>query len=758
LWDAKLEVGQTVLTVQECIRQMRNDFRTLTSVMDARFLLGSRSFYQLFEETVWANIERERRHILGEVLIQQKKREDRYKREDYFVEPDIKEGPGGLRDLHYMAWMAKVYLKSKNLSQIKRFPAFSHFEVGKLQYSKGFLLRVRNHLHLLTKRKEDRVLTSYQSDLAQRLGYTDSSNLSSLGRFMRHLYFHLNRIRYGYEEFLTKALDVIDPLPIRSQPGDLHEDFLVVRGNIVLKEGSLLKEDPKLILIALKEANRHSLFLGSGFIWEARKKARDEARGLMKSQEAKRLFLDLVLNPVNPKILRLAHEIGIICIFIPEFKRIRNRMQFGHYHVETVDLHSLKIIEVISEISNGAFDAKWPILRYVFEALEQPDWLYLSGLLHDIGKGFGGDHEEKGATMVPRILKRLGLDGEALKITPFLIRHHLLLIKISQRRDLSDEKTSVQVAQTIQDIETLRFLFLLTVADTIATGPMASSDWKMMFLIELFLKVERILKRGVLASPDATKRLNRARKMLFDSLSPNYPEKDLSHLMEQVSTRYFLNMPLEDMVEHFHLALEMGEKRLAWTLKKLKDAPVTKIILCTYDVPGLFSKMVGIFTINNIKVLSSHIFTLKNGLAFDVYEVTNPMDIYREQERWEKIQREILAVREDAFPLDDLINRKRHSILHAGGNRNFWGKRVDVSNEISDFFTVIEVHSGERVALLYDLAKCLFLLGLDIRFAKVNRDKEKMTGVFYVRDSGGQKIYEEDEIKRINGGIFGVIK
>jgi [protein-PII] uridylyltransferase len=227
--------------------------------------------------------------------------------------------------------------------------------------------------------------------------------------------------------------------------------------------------------------------------------------------------------------------------------------------------------------------------------------------------------------------------------------------------------------------------------------------------------------------------------------------------MDQVSTRYFLSNPLEDMAEHFRLALNMGKKKLAWTLQKLTDAPVTRVILCTHDMPGLFSKMVGVFTLNNIKVLSANIFTLKNGLAFDVYEVTNPLDPYREEKMWDKVQDEAIKAIEERIPLDELITKKERKLFSSSGDYPYPSKKVMIDNEASDFFTIIEVSAKDRIGLLYELAKEVFSLGMDIRFAKVNSDKERMTGVFYVRDSGGQKIYGEHEIEKTKRGVMSVI-
>jgi [protein-PII] uridylyltransferase len=759
LWDAKLEVGHAVLTLQECNRLALADFRFLTSMLDARFLMGSRAFYRLFEAAFWSKLERERSSILKQFLVNQKKRQEKFSNEEYFIEPDIKEGLGGLRDLHFMAWTAKIFFKCKHLREIKRFSVFSHFALDKLHQSESFLLKVRNHLHLLAGgRREDRLLLPHQDKISKSLGYLDGLYNTGPEKFMRHIHLHLNRIRYGSEEFHMKAMDIIDPHPIEPTPDQLPSEFQVLKGNIVLKREGQLSENPLLILQGFQEANLRDLFLGSEFIWEASKKISEDGKELLSMPDAKHIFMDLLLRPKNPKILRLALEIGLIPLFIPEFKKIRNLAQFSYYHSETVDLHSLKALEVAHDISRGFYNDRWPIFQEVFKELTHPDWLFLVGLVHDIGKGYRGDHSKRGSEYIPRILKRLGIGGEALKVLPFLVKYHLLLANTSQRRDLDDEKTSVQVAQTVGDMETLKLLFLLTVVDSLATGPMAGSDWKIMLLCELFFKVRRILERGTLASPDATKKVEEKEKELLKILKDGYSKREILHLMDQVSARYFLNAPLGNVVEHFRLALGMGDARLRWRRQKLKDVPVTRVILCTYDKPGLFSKMVGVFTLHNINVLSGNIFTLKNGLAFDTYEVTNPLDPYREEEMWDKIFEDARLAVEDQLPLDDLINQKARTNLLPTMTFTSQLRRVNIDNKASDFFTLVEVKGGIRTGLLYDLAKTIFSLDLDIRFARVNSDKEKMTGVFYVRDESGQKIYDDSVLDGVKSEILAVMK
>ncbi len=753
LWDAKLEVGHSILTVPESIRLALNDFRVLTALIDSRFLLGSRSFYRLFIEAFWSRIYREKSSLLEKFLIYQHEREDKYHSEAYFVEPDIKDGLGGLRDLHFMAWTAKVYFRCKRLSEIRRFAVFSHFEFNKLGHSRSFLLKVRNYLHLLADRKEDQMLLACQKQISQDLGYKDGPHIEGPEKLMRDLYLHMNRIRYGHDEFKVKALDLIHPLPPESGQDQITPEFQVIKGNVVLKEGTLSERDPSVILRALKEANQRGLFLGSGFIWEAKGIIATKGKDLLKSSGARELFLKIILEPANPKIIRLMLEMGLLTLFIPEFKRIRNLAEFGFYHVRTVDLHSLKALDVLYRISQGAYDEQSPLFKDVFRDLEHQDWLFLATLLHDIGKGHGKNHSKKGAELIPGILNRFGMGEKAAEVVSFLIVQHLFLINISQRRDLGDEKTSVQAAQLIQDKDALRMLFLLSVADSFSTGQMARSEWKIMLLIELFIKVMRILDRGTLASRDATNEIANKKRALVKILTPRFSEKEILELIDQISSRYFLRNTLDDMSLHFPMALTLGNKRHSWHLQKLPNAPVTRVIQCTYDKPGLFSKMAGVFALHNMKILSANIFTLKNGLAFDIYEVTNPLDPLHEAESWDKAHRDLSLALEDRLPLDELI-REKGSAVYPDGYKSPMAKKVKIDNDISDFFTVIEISAGTRIDLIYDLAKKMFSLELDIRFARINSDEEKITGAFYVRDFAGQKVYGDEQTEKIRNEIL----
>ena len=491
---------------------------------------------------------------------------------------------------------------------------------------------------------------------------------------------------------------------------------------------------------------------------EARKVIVSRGKDLISSPEAGDCFLGLILKPKTPRILRLALEIGLITLFMPEFRRIRNLAELGFYHVETVDLHSLACLETVHRISAGGYDEKWPILKESFVAMTHPDWLLLAALLHDIGKGFGNEHAEKGAKRARKIMKRLGIDNDALRVVPLLVRHHLLLAQVAQHRDLNEEKTAVQVAQTVQDKEVLLMLFLLTAADSFSTGPIACTEWKIILLVELFIKVRHILERGLLASPDATNLIEQKKRAILERLALHFPESDILDLFDQISSRYFVNTNLDDMVRHFHLALSMEDSGFAWSIQKLTKAPVTRIILCTHDKPGLFAKMVGVFTLNNVSVLSVQIFTLKNGLAFDTYEVTNPPDPYREEERWTKIRREVALAMEDRLPLDDMLLKKMRQALRATRYQKTQTEQVRVNNEASDFFTILEVRAGAEVELLHRLANTIFSSGLDIRFAKFSSDQEKMSGDFYVRDTFGQKVLEPAQIKTMRKELMDVIR
>lgn len=757
VWDAKLELGYSFFTPDDGVRLLQEEFSVLTALMDLRFLFGSRRLYRAFRRRIREELIRDTANLLDRFLLYQEKRAKKYGIVDFFLEPDIKEGLGGLRDLHFVAWTGGLFLGESGFLRIKQLPGFSHFGPNRLIHSRSFLLKIRNRLHLLSGRREDRLLIPLQRDVAGSLGYNSRPYSSGPERFMRSLYFHLNRVRYDREQFLTRILDSLVPTSHESERDRVIGEFRIRKGHLVLDKQGLTDAEPLVILRSFSQANRLNIPLGSDLIWEAGKRLSLEGRKLTDMPEARELFLEMILEPRNPKIIRLALETGLIELFIPEFKRIRHLVQFGYYHVETVDLHSLNTLQFLYDISAGKLDSRRPDFREVFDNLENPHWLLLSGLIHDIGKGYRGDHSRKGAQIVPRILERLGVSGEGIKTVSFLVRNHLLLANTSQRRDLNDEKTAVQTAQTVQSVSLLNQLYLLTVADCFATGPTASSEWRISLLTELYSKALRVIERGRLASPDATTRLMKRKRILYKALIRDHTKKDILALMDQASDRYYLNTPAKDMEQHFRLGLRMGNKRIRWSLTKLDSAPVTQVTLCTYDMPGLFSRMAGVFSVNNVQVLTAAISTLKNGMAFDVYRVTNPLDPYREKESWKKIYQDAVKAVQDGTELEERLEKKRLRDLASRKPRVDWVRKVRIDNQATDFFTCIEISTGHREGLLYRLAKEISLLGLNIRFATVYSDRERLTGVFYVRDGGGRKIHGASRLQAIRETIISVI-
>jgi len=749
LWDAKLDVGYSIVNLREAKGLIKKEFESLTSVISARFVAGSRSLFREATALFMAGLEEDRKELFTKVMEARAEREIRFDKEVFLLEPELKEGLGGLRDLDYMRWVSRVCLGVDRFAELSGRKEFSHFDLKQLYHARGFLLKIRNYLHSMAGRKEDRLLLEYQRRLASLLGYGDSISLSGTDRFMKEVYLHMNRVRYAVEEFLVKVGDILFPAPVLKTSWFLPPEFCLVKGNLVLKEMELLEQNPNLILSALNIASQYNLHLGSGLIWRAKGLVARYGGKFRSSKSARDLFVKLITDPGSLKIMRLTLELGLLCVFIPEFKKIRNLAQFGYYHVETVDLHSLSTLHILGKIRDGEYDHQWPLLRTVWNEVKNPALLCLAGLLHDIGKGYGRGHSKKGGEIVQQIVERLGFDGAASRIVSFLVLHHLLLTRTSQRRDLGDEKTVIQVAQTVQDLDLLNMLFLLSVADSMATGPAARSHWKHSLLEELFLKVRKVIREGTFVTPDATKKAEQKRQKVVKALEGEFGPKAVEEMLEQVSIRYLLSVELPDMIQQIRLALGMGDKKYAWALRVRKAPSVTRILQCTYDIPGLFSKMVGVFTINDIRVLSANIFTLRNGLALDIYEVTNPLDPLRESERWDKVHADILAALEGRICLEEMVRIRQKAKEYLKYYESHIRSKIKIDNQVSDFFTVIEGIWPYRPGILYEVARKLHSLELDIRFAKVNIDKEKMAGAFYVRDSAGQKVFDPEEVARM---------
>jgi [protein-PII] uridylyltransferase len=466
-----------------------------------------------------------------------------------------------------------------------------------------------------------------------------------------------------------------------------------------------------------------------------------------------RVFVDLIsdLN-TSRSLLEILLQTGLLTRYLPELEPTLCRTQFDTYHVYTVDIHLLLTLTEMKKIGRGVYLKEEPLLYGLWG--EVPDFpaLFLAALLHDIGKGSGKNHAHQGALLIPQIAERLHLSPLTAETIGFLVEHHLLLADTALRRDLNDEELIIRCAQTIQDPGRLKMLYLLTYADSLATGFRAWNNWKSMLVRELFFKLLRVLEQGEMATGQAQETLKTARIEILRLIGSELTAKEARALLEGMPAAYLLSVPPGKAVHHLKLLKQLGEAPLAWSVKKQDE--IVELFICCPDRPGLFSRLTGVLSINNINILGAQIFTRTDRVALDIFQVQPPLDPLFESETWEKVHEQLLKAVQGKLALDYRLAQKKPSPLLTSGPSLRSESQVVVDNQGSDFFSILEIFTQDRLGLLYHISKALFEAELNIHFAKISTKVDQVVDVFYVTDLDGQKIREEEQIDEIRKAIL----
>jgi [protein-PII] uridylyltransferase len=451
------------------------------------------------------------------------------------------------------------------------------------------------------------------------------------------------------------------------------------------------------------------------------------------------------------------HETGILDAFIPEFGRIKDRVQFDAYHIFPVGIHSIHTVKNLKGLANENNLVLFDIMNDV----KDPDLLYIAALFHDIGK-ISKNHAEKGAAIINAILERWGYDRKKSDDIVFLVRNHLLLVETATRRDLNDEKTVVQCSSTIGTAERAKLLYLLTWADSKATGPSAWNSWISNLIQELFLKTLHIIEMGELASPDAQTRSITARNFVMARTGGSLSGEKLNAFFDKMSPRYLLYTKPSLILLHLTMADELYElkssgEKTPFRLHAEPDADIPgcwELSIVAPDRAGLFSEISGILALNNINILSAFIYTWLDGTAVDIFKVSSPPDPLDPNRTWEKVKSDIKHVFSGRLALDFRLGAKAGGSILAIPRRPPKPPRVFVENNSSDFFTIIEVFADDRIGLLYLITSTLSSLRLDIRIAKIATKGDQVADVFYVLDLEGQKVEDESRLREIQNALL----
>ncbi|MCP4367470.1 MAG: [protein-PII] uridylyltransferase, partial [Deltaproteobacteria bacterium] len=756
LWDIGLDVGYATRSIKECLSLAGKDFEVLTSLMDARFICGMSPLYSdLMQQLREKIIKKDRKRIIDRIVKSSNERHIRFGDSTYRLEPNLKEGQGGLRDYHTILWLAKVEFKLKQPRDLEYFGQLSHEEFKDLNEALSFIWDVRNKLHFSAKRKCDQLHFENQILLAEKFKIKKSNRQQQVEGFLGQLHSRMEFIKQQHLIFLYEF-----GYTTRKKPRKLPEKQSNVNGIKVIRDmlnytsSEEIISSPDLLLSIFEESMRLKIPLSA----EAKRMVKEFGylvdTGFRTLPSNVKIFERILLTPAPTfNVLKEMLSTGFLVRFIPEFKWIVNRIQYDEYHLYPVDKHLLRTVQILKNFAAGD-DATDPLCVDLYKGLKSKKLLLWAALLHDIGKGNQTvGHSQGGAAIAKKILSKKGFKLKDIETVSFLIEKHLFLIKTATRRDIHDEETSIFCARTIKEINRLKMLYLLTVADSMATGPKAWNDWMQTLLRDLFLKVLNVLKKGELASREAVKAVEKKKQQVFDQALPQERKKDLKKLFNVFSPRYLLYAHTSQIIEDIKLYESLGEKDFIWNIAKSDDANTRIVKICAKDRPGLFSSISGIFTLNNVDIIDAQIFTWRNGIALDIFNVKPPPEQLFEDERWEQAEKNLQSALSGDLDLEKALSEKMPGYRSFRTPGLIRPHRIVIDNDSSSFFTIVEIFTYDFPGLLFNITDALFRCKLDIWVAKIATKADQVVDVFYVRDFDGQKADSPDQVSAIKAAI-----
>ncbi|WP_136512932.1 [protein-PII] uridylyltransferase [Geomonas edaphica] len=755
LWDLRLDVGYSVRTITDCVEMANNDITVKTALLDARLLTGSEHLFGELKKMMVTQVLAKRSDaFIGEKLEELRKRREKYGSSVYILEPNIKEGEGCLRDLHTAMWVAKIKYKVDEPRELVMKGVLSEEEIGMYYSSLSYLWRIRNELHYLAGRKNDQLTFEAQISIARFFGYEDREKTLAVEQFMQDFYLHANRVEHFSSLLITKCSQRDDSTRkilgyfTRRPIGD---GFYVVKGELVVPDESVIEKDPVRLIKIFEHAQRQGVALGLATKTLIRNNLDLVNDKFRRSKEANASFINILQSEKKLyDTLQQMHHLGFLNRFIPEFERIYCKVQHDVYHIYTVDTHTLFAVEEIAKLWRGEHKETLPLLTQLAMEVDKRWLLLLAVLFHDIGKGGGGGHAEIGAELTKTIARRMGLIKEDSERLQFLVRQHLLLAHIAQRRDLHDERMIIQFARQMEKSENLKMLYLLTYADIKAVGPEVWTEWKALLLQELYEKAFTVLERGDFKLEASGERVRRVKRTIFDLLADDYPGQFIKDELQALSTRHLLSYAPELIAGHVRILLEMPKTQLVLQVSHEVDKGFTNCTICTYDVPGLFSMITGVMAANGMNILGAQIHTNRNEKALDILQVNSPQGfVITEENRWARFESDLRQVLEGKVRVGQLVaKRHRPSILTEKAKPTV-PARVEIDNEVSSDYTVIDIYAHDKVGLLYSITSTLTRLGLYIGVSKISTKVDQVADVFYVKDIFGHKISDPGKLEEI---------
>ena len=748
LWDLRMKVGHSSRTVKDCISLGREDYTIRTAMLEQRYLVGDAGLAQELGLSLQDNLFKGTASEFVEAKLDERDtRHTKQGGERYVVEPNVKEGKGGLRDLQSLYWIAKYVHQVQHGSELVSLGVFTQDEYDSFVTAERFLWAVRCHLHLITNRAMDQLTFDLQVEVAQRMGFQDRAGRRAVEHFMQHYFRQATSVGDLTRIFLTAleaqhvktAPDILGFLKRNPKVGREYE---VVHNRLAIRNDEAFLKDSVNILRLFEEGLSTGLLIHPDAMRLVTANLHLLNREVRENPEAVRIFLETMLDHGNPeRALRRMNELGVLAAFIPEFEPIVAMMQFNMYHHYTVDEHTIQCIKHLAQIEKGELVEELPIASGILEAGVNRKVLYVALLLHDIGKGRDEDHSVLGAKIARKVAPRLGLDEKECKTVEWLVRNHLLMSDMAQKRDIGDPRTVRDFAKAVKRRERLDLLTVLTVCDIRGVGPGTWNNWKAMLLRGLHSATTTALEAGIEAL-NVEIREEHAKDALRKSLKDWKTEQILEETARHYST-YWQGLRHSEHLAFARLLQGIGQDEIRLDLKLDTDRDATRACFALADHPGIFSRLAGALALVGANVVDARTYTSKDGYATAVFWLQdadgNPYDTARlprlEQMINKTLKGEVIAG--EALVSRDKL-KKREKAFKVPTHISF-------DNDGSAIYTIIEVDTRDRPGLLYDLTRTLAAQNVYIASAVIATYGEQVVDTFYVKDMFGMKYYSENK-------------
>jgi len=764
LWDLGLKVGHATRSLAECARLAKQDVTIKTALLEARFLWGDQTIYDQMRQQFWNEADpRSSQTFVEAKLAERDQRHMRQGESRYLVEPNVKEGKGGLRDLQTLYWIGKYVYHTDDTADLVG-EVYTRDELQTFQQAEALLWDVRVRLHYLVGRAEERISFDIQPDLAARMGFTGDSPRRAVEKFMK-AYFLVAKDVGDLTRIFCSALEEQNRKPkpslARLLPGFLKprtgtEDFFVESGRLNAPANAF-RRDPVNLIRIFHMADQKSVDVHPAALRTITRSLDLIDEKLRDNPEANRLFLEILTSKRDPeRTLRWMNEAGVLGRFVPAFDHAVGLMQFNMYHHYTVDEHLIRAVGVVAAIERGELKKEHPLSTEIIKRIKSRNVLYCAILLHDIAKGLPGDHSVVGANIAESLCPRLGLSASETSAVSWLVREHLVMSDTAQKRDLSDPKTVRDFVAAVQSPEMLRLLLVLTVADIRAVGPGVFNGWKGQLLRELYYEAEALMS-GSDTTPGRAARIQDAKAHLGDRIADLAPPVR-EHLLSRQYDGYWLAF---DDAAHERQARLMARadgrgELLALLMQSDETRAATEVTIYTPDHPGLFSKLAGAIAISGGSIVDAKAFTTSDGFALDVFWIQDAEgETFDDPSRQERLRQAIhKTLSGETSPRRVLAQRPARKKRVAAFKIS---PRVGFDNEASTSATVVEVEGLDRQGFLYDVTQALFESGLSISSSIVATYGERAIDVFYVRDGFGHKITHKDRLKSVEDRLLKVL-